>query len=221
MKSGIYLIRFLLNNKVYIGQSINIDSRIKSHKYCLNNNRHKNILLQRYYNKYGENFFKYEVLGYFDKSTLDLMEVYYIQYYNSIKNGFNLESGGNHKKQISEISKLKMSNAKKGKPSMNKGRKASPETIQKLIISHLGKLSPRKGMKVGKTWNKGLKGVQISTKRKPLIATDCLNKKFLGEFKSILDFKEKINVKSKNITKINENTSKIGRYILEFKIAVP
>lgn len=41
----------------------------------------------------------------------------------------------------------------------NKGKKATPETIQKLRISHLGKTPWNKGLKgVMKAWNKGLKG---------------------------------------------------------------
>lgn len=59
---GIYQIRNLINNKVYIGSSINIETRIKVHKRTLRSGNHINIILQKAYNKYGENQFEYEIL---------------------------------------------------------------------------------------------------------------------------------------------------------------
>jgi len=42
MKSGIYKIINIINNKAHIGQSSNIPKRWKLHKYTLRNNIHKN-----------------------------------------------------------------------------------------------------------------------------------------------------------------------------------
>ena len=44
MKSGIYIIKNTINNKVYIGQSNNIQLRLNAHKRMLRNNIHGNIL---------------------------------------------------------------------------------------------------------------------------------------------------------------------------------
>ena len=57
MSIGIYMIRNLSNNKVYIGQSTNINRRWNDHKMKLKNNIHYNEHLQKSYNKYGEKFF--------------------------------------------------------------------------------------------------------------------------------------------------------------------
>lgn len=59
--SGIYKI-VCYNNKFYIGSSINIDKRIKDHIRSLNKNKHHNSHLQRAWNEYGENNFKFEVI---------------------------------------------------------------------------------------------------------------------------------------------------------------
>lgn len=62
MTSGIYQIYCKENKKRYIGQSINIEQRIKAHKSDLKGNRHQNILLQADYNALGPEKFIYSVL---------------------------------------------------------------------------------------------------------------------------------------------------------------
>ena len=47
---GIY--KIIINNKVYIGSSFNIQRRLIQHKSDLKNNRHDNQHLQNAYNKY-------------------------------------------------------------------------------------------------------------------------------------------------------------------------
>lgn len=49
MKSGIYLIK--INDKIYIGSSANISKRWREHKTDLIAGRHKNMFLQRTWNK--------------------------------------------------------------------------------------------------------------------------------------------------------------------------
>lgn len=44
--SGIYVIRNLINNKIYIGSAINLNNRWFSHRNKLNNNNHVNRHLQ-------------------------------------------------------------------------------------------------------------------------------------------------------------------------------
>jgi group I intron endonuclease len=60
-QSGVYQIRNLINNKVYIGSSKNIKSRRRDHLYYLRHGQH-NRYLQQDWNKYGENNFIFEVL---------------------------------------------------------------------------------------------------------------------------------------------------------------
>ena len=96
MSIGIYMIRNLSNNKVYIGQSTNINRRWNDHKIKLKNNIHYNEHLQKSYNKYGEKFFQYSILCETSKENLNELESYYIQKYQSdnSKYGYNQTLGG-------------------------------------------------------------------------------------------------------------------------------
>ena len=51
MISGIYVIRNLKNDKVYVGSAKNFNKRKHTHFLLLNKNQHWNVKLQRAYNK--------------------------------------------------------------------------------------------------------------------------------------------------------------------------
>ena len=57
---GIYKIVNKKNNKVYIGQSVNIKQRWALHKSELRNKYHENVYLQNAWNKYGKDNFIFE-----------------------------------------------------------------------------------------------------------------------------------------------------------------
>ncbi len=59
---GIYKIRCTKTKKEYIGSSNNIKRRWKEHISHLNRNRHKNKILQKDWNKYGQKYFKFIIL---------------------------------------------------------------------------------------------------------------------------------------------------------------
>lgn len=91
MSIGIYKITNLLNNKHYIGQSINIENRFYMHK----NFYHKDSYVDQEINKYGLNNFEFTIIELCEKYELDEKEIYYIQNYNSLyPNGYNLTPGG-------------------------------------------------------------------------------------------------------------------------------
>lgn len=81
--SGIYCIEQLESHKKYIGQSVDIKTRWKNHKNELNRGVHHNDYLQKSWNKYGEELFKFYVLDYCDINELDGKEIYYINLYNT------------------------------------------------------------------------------------------------------------------------------------------
>ena len=114
---GIYCIENIVDHKKYIGQSIDIYRRWKDHKRELNGNRHRNVYLQRAWNKDGKDNFNFYVLEICNDSMLDEREIYYIDAFNCMNNanGYNLENGGNENKRLSKETIKKISEARLGK----------------------------------------------------------------------------------------------------------
>lgn len=108
---GIYAIHNTVNNKYYIGQSVNITNRWRQHRNSLNSNQHENSHLQAAWNKYGESAFRYIVLCECDLGSLDSAEAEYIQKYQSYTNGYNQDLGGagcrGYKHTDEEIQKMR------------------------------------------------------------------------------------------------------------------
>ena len=91
--TGIYKIINIINNKIYIGSSVNLYKRKKEHFNKLKKNIHKNIHLQSSYNKYGEENFIFEIIEYIeDKYLLIGREQYWINEFKSYNrdNGYNI-----------------------------------------------------------------------------------------------------------------------------------
>ena len=94
---GIYKITNLINQKSYIGQSINISRRIKDHfqKAECPSDVSYNGALHSAIRKYGKNNFVWEVLEECSPEELDSKEQYYIQKFNTYSpNGYNILEGG-------------------------------------------------------------------------------------------------------------------------------
>lgn len=94
---AIYSIQNLINGKIYIGQTSDLDIRWNRHKNQLRKNKHINKHLQNAWNKYGEENFKFDIIKKCsDEDNLNKLEQYYIKEYNSnnTKFGYNLTSGG-------------------------------------------------------------------------------------------------------------------------------
>lgn len=93
----IYKIENLQNHKKYIGLTNNISRRRSRHFTDLKCNRHDNSFLQKEYNIYGKENFSFEVVfsGDVNYETISEKERYYIAYYDSYKNGYNQNEGGN------------------------------------------------------------------------------------------------------------------------------
>lgn len=96
----IYQIRNLINNKVYIGQTVNEIRRKSNHLFLLRSNQHHSIKLQNAYNKYGEENFVFEILEECSKEELNEKEIKYIQLKNSYNNGYNCNIGGHFRQDM-------------------------------------------------------------------------------------------------------------------------
>lgn len=82
---GIYGIFCDKNNSFYIGQSHNIEGRIKNHKSLLKSNSHSIKSMQNDFNIFGD--FRFETLEHCKEEYLLISETYYIDFY--IKDGKN------------------------------------------------------------------------------------------------------------------------------------
>lgn len=87
----IYKITNLVNNKIYIGQTIQT-TRIRFNQHCTN----KTMLIGKAIQKHGRENFKIEVINEFATiDELNYFEEYYIRELNSlVPHGYNLDSGG-------------------------------------------------------------------------------------------------------------------------------
>ena len=92
---GIYLIRNKINGHCYIGQSMDIARRWRSHRNSAENN--ENSPLYRAMRKYGTKNFKIYEIDRCDYFSLPEREKYWISFYNTYKNkknGYNQTPGG-------------------------------------------------------------------------------------------------------------------------------
>ena len=106
----IYVIRNTVNDKVYVGQTWrSLKKRLERHacdKGCPK--------INRAINKYGkENFSIEPILSVQTQEDANFFEIYFIELFDSIKNGYNLKLGGDGGKH-SEETKQKMIKSRTG-----------------------------------------------------------------------------------------------------------
>lgn len=120
MKNNQGIYKLTINKLIYIGQSINLKIRERVHLSDLSKNKHKNEKMQSAFIKSPNVHF--EILEYVSDCTqLSAREKHWIIQYNCIEEGLNIKNPNNKHWEIKytpEI-RLKMRNAKLGKPSPN------------------------------------------------------------------------------------------------------
>lgn len=139
---GIYCITNMINNKKYIGQSVDLKRRIRNHKWALRHNRHCNTHLQKSFNKYGEKCFVFDVVCKCAEKQLDELEIFYISYFKCMDSnyGYNSESGGNLFKHWSDERRLREKGVRGGENSGMWGKKHSEETKALMREKALGRV---------------------------------------------------------------------------------
>ena len=177
-KTGIYKITNLINGKVYIGQSIDIEHRWYQEKRLNGVNDH----LKSAFLKYGLENFCFEILEECQQEELNKKECLYIKNYNSFDRnfGYNETTGGSkghiqRGRKLSQKTREKISEAKKGKCFTEEHKKALSEAAK-----HRKK--PTKAKKVlclenGKVYNTIAEAAKDTNSCRAKISSVCKGKR--------------------------------------------
>ena len=142
--SGIYKITNTVTGKFYIGSAVNIRKRINEHRSELRANTHVNRHLQNAWNKHGADCFEFTALEYCKKERLIEREQFYIDSENP---SYNIcqTAGSTLGIKLTEQTKRKLSEARKGRTAPNKGVPMSEEQKRKLSEAFKGENNPNFG----------------------------------------------------------------------------
>lgn len=133
--SGIYAIKNIENDKLYIGQAYNIDKRINTHISAMKGGYEDCGYLQNAWNKYGGDSFLFYIIELCSSDKLDEKEIYWIKYLHShvSENGYNLSFGGEHPmkgRNHREYSRAKMSEKRKLRVTTDDTKKKISKSLQ-------------------------------------------------------------------------------------------
>jgi len=167
---NIYIIKNHINDKIYIGQTTStIEKRFKRHLSDAKNPNRKGCLkLYNAINKFGgKNFYIEHLASAKGRENIDFLEIYFIKNYDSIKNGYNIKSGGHHdykqvltdeekqrrsilfkerwRKVKEECRKLGIPNPQAGENAPMYGKKLTKEQRDKISKANKGMVSAMKG----------------------------------------------------------------------------
>ena len=160
----IYIIRNLVNGKIYIGQAVNFKQRIYSHKFESTQQKPE-CIIDCAIKKYGFDKFEYYIIcECVDREDLDFKEEYFILLHKSRNReiGYNILPGGG---------------VKSGKDNPMYGKHHSEESKQKNRESHIGLYDGENNPMFGKLH---------SEESKKLISESLIGKKHSEETKKLM-----------------------------------
>ena len=229
MISGIYKILNKVNNKFYVGSSINIKNRWIKHRSLLRTNKHGNEHLQHAWNLYGEHAFEFIII-------IEVDEVFLLKFIEEDiiqeTKCFDKEYGYNKTKytecpnrgrKMSEEQKKYLSilntgrkmseEAKKRISESLKGRVFADETLKKMSDAKKGKIIPHKEkLDISKrtkqfreklsNFAKTRKGIKNGNSKLNLEKIDLIKKDLEESILKIQQIAEKYNVSRSTIKRI-------------------
>ena len=218
MSCGIYKIENLINHKIYIGQSIQIQHRLQKHK-CAKDN----FYIHRAIQKYGKENFSYDIIEKCEPNELDEKECYWIKYYNSlIPNGYNMVDGGNNGAGLAkgqEVEQYYLSGEYiQTFPSANQaGEKLN------INISNITSCCNGERVQAGpfqwkwKNSEKEIKPIKGQYYNDPILKFD-LKGNFLQEYSSLLQASQQNNISKSSISEVcKENRKSAGGFQWKYK----
>jgi group I intron endonuclease len=142
----IYRIVNVSNGHCYVGSETKHGSRWRNHLYRLRNKKHHSVILQRAFNKYGDNSFRFEIIEEVegDNAALLTREQHYIDTlnpeYNCCRiagNTSGIKRTDEHRAKISLSLKKAIAEGRRLKPPGMAGRHHSEETKAKIRASSI------------------------------------------------------------------------------------
>ena len=182
LKSGIYKIENIINGKFYIGSSYNLSHRKSTHFYDLRNNKHRNIHLQRSFNKWGEESFGFSIL---EECSIELLierEQFYIDIFKPPYNILMIAGSGRGLKRPDQSIRIK---------ELNKNRVVSKEAKERTSSTL---------KEIGHKPTKECTEKSMKVLRKPVLQYD-LDGNFIREFISINEACRELNMASANLSR--------------------
>lgn len=219
--TGVYEIVNIINGKRYIGSNVNINKRFKTHKRQLKKGTHHSILLQRAYNKYGTDYFKYRVICKCDKNYKQFIEQLYL---DSMKPEYNISKSSKcpmlgRKHSQESIEKFKKRNVAKGEDHYLYNKKVPKQHKKNMLEARKRNKKPRtqesrqnmSNIAKEKDYVKRIRHIHEQNKI-PIIDN------FGNKYSSLIEAAEKIGVSVASICDNLKGRTKLtkGKYILEY-----
>ena len=201
----IYLITNKIDNKQYIGQTIENDvyDRWKGHLKSSSNC----IYLKRAFQKYKSENFKFEIICICFDSDCNIYEEDYIKKFNTlVPNGYNLKQGGNSGGKQHPETKKKISDKLK-----EYYKNYTEDEKEKYREKYLGKNNPMFGKKMSdeqkekmskitkENWKNGIFN-KINEKRKKKVNCYLLDGELIATFDSLSEAMSKTNILKSDIS---------------------
>lgn len=215
-KTYIYIIKNIINDKVYIGRTVNPSDRFYRHRIRAYKPTDKNYkyALCRAIRKYGTENFTFNVLIICGSNEAAYYESSLIKLYKSIdpKFGYNILDGTEKSISHDKIVRDKISSSLKKFYKTNihwaKGTKFSPEAKKRASEIRLGKCSDKMRKHLLKNNAIYSKKLKIST----------MDGKIIGEYISVNDAARKLNIDESCLSKVCrgkrlQHKGYIGEYI--------
>lgn len=185
----IYKITNNINNKIYIGQTIrDLNARWQEHKKVANQllNSQSNSPLYQAMRKYGIEHFQIEQLEEVENDALNARECYWINFYDSYRQGYNATFGGNGHQDSYSIVKDKQEILKLWKQGHNittigKILHHRPEVIRKVLEIDFNYTSEQ------------INTQKYSSNKKAILQVDIKTNKIINKWDSAIEAAEHIN----------------------------
>jgi len=158
-KAGVYIITNLINNKIYIGETTNLESRLIEHLRRLLSKRHVNEHLQNAVTLYGIENFKFEILEFCECSDTKKREHYWVVHLHALdkEKGYNIKPTDPNKINLRSAETSKKIYETKKRKAEERGYWYSKEAIEARRATRKGYThSEETKAKIGKT-SKGRK----------------------------------------------------------------